>query len=89
MIGVFMPIGTYLVDAFTIYAASAMAANTVLRSFGGALLPLCGRAMYQALGLGWGNSLLAFVALALIPPMLFLIKYGERIRTHPRFQLNL
>jgi len=32
-----------------------MAANTVLRSLGGALLPLSGRKMYEALGLGWGN----------------------------------
>jgi hypothetical protein len=84
-----MPIGTYLVDAFTKYAASAMAANTVLRSLGGALLPLCGRRMYNALGYGWGNSLLGFIALAMIFPMWLLMKYGERIRTHPRFQVNL
>jgi len=32
----FMPITTYIVDAFTPYAASATAANTVLRSIGGA-----------------------------------------------------
>jgi hypothetical protein len=84
-----MPIGTYLVDAFTKYAASAMAANTVLRSLGGALLPLCGRRMYDALGYGWGNSLLGFIAIAMIGPLMLLIKYGERIRTHPRWQVNL
>jgi MFS family permease len=89
MITMFMPVGTYLVDAFTIYAASAMAANTVLRSLGGALLPLSGRKMYEALGLGWGNSLLAFIALGLTPAIWFLIKYGEQIRRHPRFQLKL
>lgn len=84
-----MPIGTYLVDAFTRYAASAMAANTVLRSLGGALLPLCGAKMYHALGYGWGNSLLGFISLAMLIPLWFLMKYGERIRTHPRFQVNL
>ena len=84
-----MPIGTYLVDAYTAYAASAMAANTVLRSLGGAFLPLAGRSMYNALGLGWGNSLLAFIALAMTPMIWFFLKYGERIRTHPKFQLNL
>jgi hypothetical protein len=89
MITTFMPVGTYPVDAFTIYAASAMAANTVLRSLGGALLPLSGRKMYEALGLGWGNSLLAFIALGLTPAIWFLIKYGEQIRRHPRFQLQL
>ena len=89
MITIFMPMGTYLVDAFTVYAASAMAANTVLRSIGGALLPLAGRKMYNRLGIGWGNSLLAFISIALLPMCWVFIKYGERIRKHPRFQLNL
>lgn len=85
----FMCIGTYLVDAFTAYAASAMAANTVLRSLGGALLPLAARRLYDRLGLGWGNSLLAFVALAFTPLIWLLMRYAERIRTHPRFQVKL
>ena len=89
MIGAFMPIGVYLVDAYTIYAASAMAANTVLRSLGGAFLPLAGRDMYNALGLGWGNALLAFIALGMSPMIWFFLKYGERIRTHPKYQLKL
>lgn len=89
LIAAFMCVQTYLVDAFTIYAASALAANTVLRSIFGAVLPLAGLKMYAVLGLGWGNSLLGFVSLALIPiPYVFFI-YGERIRTHPRFQISL
>ncbi|MCJ1309978.1 hypothetical protein MMC25_003639 [Agyrium rufum] len=84
----FMPITTYLVDAFTINAASALAANTVLRSAVGALLPLAGQPMYQALGLGWGNSLLGFVALAMCPVPWLFYKYGETLRTHPRFYVN-
>jgi MFS family permease len=80
LIGTFMPILMYLVDAFTIYAASATAANTVLRSLGGALLPLAGGPMYARLGLGWGNTLLALVAaVGCLLPWVFL-KYGERIR---------
>ncbi|KAF1929837.1 MFS general substrate transporter [Didymella exigua CBS 183.55] len=83
-----MTIQTYLVDAFNVHAASAIAANTVLRSVFGAVLPLAGLDMYDKLGLGWGNSLLGFVALAFIPvPVLFRI-YGERIRTNPRFQVQ-
>jgi hypothetical protein len=79
-----MAVQTYLVDAFTIYAASALAANTILRSLVGALLPLCGQQMYQTLGIGWGNSLLAFIALAGCPvPLIFYI-YGERIRKRYR-----
>ncbi len=83
-----MPIQTYLVDAFGIYAASAIAASTVLRSLIGALLPLAGRKMYQTLGLGWGNSLLAFIALAMCPILWVFFKYGERIRTSKRFEIK-
>jgi len=82
----FMAISTYLVDAFTVYAASALAANTVIRSIMGAVLPLAGRQMYVTLGLGWGNSLLAFVAIALIPVPWVLSKWGEKIRK--RFEIK-
>jgi MFS family permease len=86
---VFMAANTYLVDSYLKHAASVTAAATVLRSLLGAVLPLAGPSMYDALGLGWGNSLLAFIALAMCAcPMLFW-KYGERIRTHPRFQVKL
>ena len=67
-------------DTFDIYAASALAANMVLRSLGGAFLPLAGEDMYNALGLGWGNSLLAFVGLAIMPVPFLIFKYGHRIR---------
>lgn len=89
MICAFMPASTYLVDCYTRYAASAMAASTVLRSVGGALLPLAGRKMYSSLGLGWGNTLLAGIAAAFIPMIWLLTKHAETIRTHPRFQLKL
>ena len=83
-----MTIQTYLVDAFTVHAASAIAANTVLRSVFGAFLPLAGLDMFDALGLGWGNSLLGFIALALIPvPVLFRFR-GERIRKSKRFEVQ-
>ncbi|PLB35948.1 MFS transporter [Aspergillus candidus] len=86
---VFMCANTYLVDSYLKYAASVTAANTALRSLVGAVLPLAGPSMYDALGLGWGNSLLAFISLALcVCPVLFW-RYGEAIRTHPRFQLTL
>ncbi|KUJ13724.1 MFS general substrate transporter [Mollisia scopiformis] len=85
----FLPVSAYLVDAFTEYAASANAANTVLRSLGGALLPLAGPGMYDALGLGWGNTLLAGIVLLCVPLVLGFMKFGERIRKSPRFQMNL
>ncbi|EJP62611.1 MFS transporter, putative [Beauveria bassiana ARSEF 2860] len=83
-----MPAQLYLVDAFGAEAAaSALAANTVLRSLFGALLPLAGPAMYEALGLGWGNSLLAFITLAFCPIPFLFYKYGEGLRT--KFPISL
>ncbi|KAJ5109075.1 MFS multidrug transporter [Penicillium angulare] len=80
-IAVYMCITSYLVDAFTLYAASALAANTVIRCILGALLPLAGQSMYQSMGLGWGNSLLGFIAVVCIPVPPLMIWYGERMRT--------
>jgi hypothetical protein len=71
------------------YAASAVAANTVLRSALGALLPLSGLSMYNALGFGWGNSLLGFVALALVPVPICFSLFGAKIRNLKLFKLNL
>ncbi len=83
----FMPASTYLVDVFTIHAASAMAASTVLRSLAAALIPLSSQAMYAKLGYGWGNSLLGFIALGLIPIPFLFIKYGEGIRARTTVKL--
>ena len=76
---VFMCITTYMVDSFSIYAASAIAAITMVRSVIGAMLPLGGQSMYDALGLGWGNSLLAFIAVGLLPVCWAMTKHGERV----------
>ena len=76
----FMPIMMYLVEAYTVYAASATAVTTIFRGLGGALLPLAGKPLYDALGQGWGNSLLAGLALFGLPVSWGIIKYGELIR---------
>ncbi|KAH8899174.1 bicyclomycin resistance protein [Thozetella sp. PMI_491] len=83
---IFMALSLALVDTFTIYAASALAANTVVRSIAGAVLPLCGLQMFQTLGMGWGNSLLAFIAVAMIPVAFLILRYGELLRT--KFPVN-
>ncbi|KAH7316906.1 major facilitator superfamily domain-containing protein [Stachybotrys elegans] len=80
LIGSMMCAQTYLVDTYVTYAASVIAALTVFRSLLGALLPLAGLTMYQDLGWGWGNSVLAFISLVLIPiPLVFRI-WGPSIR---------
>ncbi|KAI0469715.1 major facilitator superfamily domain-containing protein [Xylariaceae sp. FL0804] len=68
----FSAVTAYLIDAFGAYAASAIAANVVFRSVGGSLLPLMGGSMYEALGWGWGSSVLAGVALLCMPGLMYL-----------------
>lgn len=75
----------YLIDAFTMHAASAQAANTFFRSLFGAGFPLFAVPMFHNLGVPWASSLLGFIAAAMIPiPLLFMI-YGERLRKASRF----
>lgn len=79
-LAIFLPVQTYFIDAFETYAASAATANTLTRSLIGAFLPLAGPDMYKELGQGWGNSLLAFIALVFAPLGWVIYRYGERIR---------
>lgn len=85
MMGVFMGAQTYLIDSFPKHAASAIAANGVLRSVLGAILPLFGLQLYDTLGLGWGNTILAAVLLVLAPVPVLISKFGHRIRSNPKF----
>lgn len=71
----------YLVDAYTIHAASALAAVGVLRSLAGFGFPLFAPAMYDALGYGWGNSVLGLAGVVVgIPAPFLLFSYGEKLR---------
>ncbi|OJI97509.1 hypothetical protein ASPVEDRAFT_295931 [Aspergillus versicolor CBS 583.65] len=70
----------YLIDTFQSVAASAVAANTFLRSVFAGCFPLFATAMFRNLGVPWASSVLGFFAIALIPiPYLFYI-FGPRIR---------
>ena len=72
---------TYIIDSYTLYAASGLAAVMTLRSLAGFGFPLFAPDMYNALGYGWGNSVVAFIGIVIgIPaPFLFWI-YGARLR---------
>ncbi|KIY52336.1 MFS general substrate transporter [Fistulina hepatica ATCC 64428] len=75
-----LPILLYLVDTFQ-YAASAFGAATVFRCLSGFAFPLFASQMYDALGMGLGNSLLGAVSIVLgIPFPIYLYLYGEQIR---------
>lgn len=85
LLSIFLQSLNYLVDAYLMFAASAIAANTFMRSLAGAGFPLFSQYMFKALGVNWAGTLLGCVALILVPiPVCFLI-YGERIRQKSAF----
>lgn len=53
---IFTGMQLYLIDAYALYAASALASNAVLRAVSGAAFPLFTSAMYNKLGLHWAGT---------------------------------
>ena len=79
----------YLIDTFQRYAASAIAANTFLRSVFALAFPLFIPAMYSKIGISWGTSVFGFFAVLLIPiPYLFYM-FGSRLRQRGKYSANM
>ncbi len=75
----------YMADNYTIYAASAFASLSLVRTTLSAAFPLFARQMYTNLGANYASSILAAIAtLACINPLIFL-RYGRRIREASKF----
>ena len=70
----------FLIDVYKIYAASAVAGVTFLRSLMAAGLPLAVDPMLSKLGVGPGISIVGGVAALLLPVPFLFMKYGPRIR---------
>ncbi|KAI9692055.1 MAG: hypothetical protein M1820_009558 [Bogoriella megaspora] len=85
----YLAVQTYLVDAHTTHAASALGACTIIRSLGQTLIPLAANPLYRRIGYGWGNSVFALIAMALVPVAVIIWLFGGRIRTNKRFVLDL
>ncbi|KAE9387803.1 MFS polyamine transporter [Gymnopus androsaceus JB14] len=82
----FQSMQTYVVDCFTLHAASALAAVSCLRALAGFGFPLFAPAMYDALGYGKSDTILAAVSIAIgWPAPLVFWKYGKRIRMKSKY----
>ncbi|KAI0865466.1 polyamine transporter 1 [Xylaria cubensis] len=85
LLTIFLQSLNYLVDSYLMFAASAIAANTFLRSLFGAVFPLFATYLFNGLGIQWASTLLGVIAALLVPiPVLFLI-YGHKIRAKSAF----
>lgn len=82
---IYLGIMNYLIDSYTIYAASVLAANTVLRSIFGAIFPIIATWMYDGIGIHWAPSIPAFLSVLCMPfPFLF-YKYGASVRQRCKY----
>ncbi|KAG2090366.1 uncharacterized protein F5147DRAFT_586724, partial [Suillus discolor] len=79
-------IQAYIVDCFTLHAASALAAVSCLRSLAAFVFPLFAPVMYTALGFGKGDTILGVVAIVIgCPAPCIFWYYGEQIRNSSRY----
>lgn len=86
---IFMQGLNYIIDVYMMFANSAIAANTLIRSCVGGGFPLFAVQMYHKLGVDWASSLLGFLSIAMIPiPILFYF-YGAKIRAMSKFTPKL
>ncbi|KAJ5748171.1 uncharacterized protein N7511_009867 [Penicillium nucicola] len=78
--GVFIYASNYLTGSYGMYAASALAGNSVIRSILGGVLPLAGTSMYASLGPNWAGTLLGLLEVVIVPIPFVFYKYGHKIR---------
>ncbi|KAL2798459.1 subtilisin-like protein [Aspergillus keveii] len=78
-------LGGYLADSYLSYAASGLAALSLIRALLSGILPLVSSPMFSQLGANVAVSLLAAVATAfcLVPPLFS--RFGETIRARSKF----
>ena len=63
-----------------VFSASALAGVGLVRNVAGAGFPLFARQMFLQEGYQWAGSILAFLALLLVPIPFILAKYGRILR---------
>lgn len=74
-----------LVDMYGPFAASAVSANTILRSLMACGLPLAARPMFTGMGVGPASSVLGGISCLALPVPFVFIKYGPRLRKLSKF----
>jgi MFS family permease len=79
----------YLIDTFPRWGASAIAANTFVRSVLAAAFPLIVPPMYRRLGNGWATSVFGIFAVLNIPIPFVFWSYGPKIRAMGKYSSNM
>ncbi|KAJ2983724.1 hypothetical protein NQ176_g479 [Zarea fungicola] len=77
---VFLSCLSYLLDSYTVFAASALGASAMLRAFVATAFPLFTTQMFDNLGIHWASSIPGFLTLLCLPFPFVMYKYGKMIR---------
>lgn len=85
----FLSITDYLVDTYTQFAASALAANGAFRTLVSTAFPLFTHQMFTSLGTQWAMTILAIFSLFLLPIPFILLRYGSQIRARGRYTAHV
>jgi len=80
MVFVFLGNMNYLIDSYTIYAASVLAANSIIRSGFGAGVLLFTTYKYKNLGIHWASCVPASLSLACVLFPFSFYRYGPMLR---------
>ena len=81
----FLQLLNYIVDAYLMFAASAIAGNTFMRSLFACIFPLFAAYMFDGIGINWGMTLIGCVSALLVPMPFFFHFRGKNIRAKSKF----
>ncbi|KAI5853786.1 major facilitator superfamily domain-containing protein, partial [Tricharina praecox] len=85
MTTIFINFISFIAEGYLEYAASAIAANTIMRSVFSAAFPLFSAQMYTKLKPEWASTLLGCISILFIPVPYLFWKYGPMLRERSRF----
>lgn len=86
---IFLPCFNYIIDCYLLYAATALAGNTFIRSAFGAVFPLFARQMFTNLTIKWASTLLGCIGILLLPMPFVFYYYGKSLRHKSKFAFVL
>ncbi|OAP64225.1 hypothetical protein AYL99_00197 [Fonsecaea erecta] len=85
LLAIFICCFNYIIDSYLMFAASAIAANTFLRSCLAAGFPLFARQMFDNLGIEWAGTLLGCIAALCVPIPVCFYFFGKKLRQRSKF----
>lgn len=78
----------YVIDAYEIYAASALTFITITRYFAAGGMTVAGIPFYKNMGVHYTLTILACISCLMVPIPYVLYKYGHAIRARSKYAVS-